>query len=115
MEADNFKGHAALFDELLPRDFHLLTSPVAHSEAVDDGPLAVLAGDGVGVDDFITDAVRAVSKHGHGDELIGRSADEPVMHVADDGVGRREGGREAARLNDGSAAGLDGLDKLVLE
>jgi len=37
------------------------------------------------------------------------------MHVADDGVGRREGGREAARLNDGSAAGLDGLDKLVLE
>jgi hypothetical protein len=34
--------------------------------------------------------------------------------VVDDGVGRREGGREAARLDDGSTTLLDSLHEVIL-
>ena len=61
-------GHSflALVAELLAGGCELLLGKVVNGETLDDGPFAILDGDGEGKHDALGGAVRAVGEDAHG-------------------------------------------------
>mmetsp|Transcript_6856 Transcript_6856/g.14991 ORF Transcript_6856/g.14991 Transcript_6856/m.14991 type:complete len:351 (+) Transcript_6856:226-1278(+) len=103
-----------LLDELRGGGVHLCAREVVDGEAVDDGPLAVLARHWEGVDEAVGHAVGvAGGVDGHRDDFVG--AEHPVAHVVADGLGGRGGRRQLARRDNGGASLLHGADEIALE
>src|SRR4030095_8879079 len=96
LSSDQFFHAIALLEELLVRRVHAPAAELVDCEALHHGVLSVLAGDGIGVDDALGDAVAAVGRHRHADPVALRRAERPVAYVVDrrrGGGRRRTGGR----------------------
>mmetsp|Transcript_26526 Transcript_26526/g.67480 ORF Transcript_26526/g.67480 Transcript_26526/m.67480 type:complete len:354 (+) Transcript_26526:696-1757(+) len=88
---------------------------VVQLQALYDVPLATRASDGVGEHEAGGHPVRAVRHHTHGHPLAARGAQHPVAHVVAHRGGGRQGGGQAASLDDGRTALLHRGDELAVE
>src|SRR5688572_4288860 len=73
----------ALLEELLVGRVHALAAELVEREALHDGVLPVLAGDGIGIDHAFGDAVAAVGRDGHAHPVAVRGSERPGAHVVD--------------------------------
>src|SRR4029453_10500500 len=81
--SDQVLDPVALLEKLPVRRVHALAAELVDREPLHHGVAAVLAGDGVRVDDAIGDAVAAVGRHAHADPVAIVRAERPVAHVVD--------------------------------
>ena len=113
--AEQAQHAIAFFLQFLQSGFHARHAEFALLQALDDLVFAVLAGHGEAVNDAFGDAVAAIGRNAHADPGAGFGALDPVADVVDRRVGSAGCRGQAARLNDGRAAFLDGRDEIVFE
>src|SRR5690606_2689811 len=101
-----------LLGEFLLGLLHQVAAEVVDRQILHDGVLTVGAGHREGIDQTFGNAVAAIARDGHADDLAA-GAQHPVTHVFDGGVGGGSGARQTTGLDDGGAALLHGRDEVI--
>src|SRR5689334_12020338 len=104
----------ALFLQLVYRGIDLTLAEFVDRYGLHDLQLLAVAAQWEGTDDALLDAIAAVRRDAHADEVARRRGRDDGAHRVHDGVGRAGRAARTACLDDGRAALLHAGDKLTL-